>query len=549
MTRIKELEKLIKHYQDAYYNGNPEISDAEFDKLWDELTNLDPDNQILSKVGADKVFEKTLHIMPMGSQSKVTNKDDFLKWADKIKSPSYIVEHKLDGGSLEMQYQNGKLIKAVSRGDGTIGDDVTPNALRMNGVPKELPESWSGAVRGEVLMLKTTMNAYFKDNANCRNMANGIMKRKDDDSAKYLTVICYDAVPANVYDVEKKKVNKSQFKSPFNDEIDKIGWISRMGFNVVPYEEHTNPDDIVAYRENIIKTRDTLSYNIDGIVIKSRKIDPVDMLNHRPKKQIAFKFPLDEISSTLLSVEWSEKGTTYTPIGIIEPVEIAGTTVKRVSLANMNAIKKLNLKIGSKIAVVKRGEIIPKIEYVIDNPADCTEITAPDTCSACGAKLEVTGTKVYCPNIACSKQSFHRIEKWLAACGIDNIGPATLNDLYSYGLLKSIPDLYRLNEYDLVKNYQFGNKTATKIVANIGDHTKISVSDFIAGFDIEGIGKTMIDKLVEAGYNTYDKIKAASEAELSSVKGFGEKHAHVLCEGMNALSKEMEETKNFITFK
>ena len=190
-SRISELEKLIKKYQKSYYDGEGEIPDSEFDKLWDELKTLDPENKILHKVGADSGnFEKSKHIMPMGSQEKAADPEQFMSWAVKHEYSEYLVEYKLDGASLELQYKNGNLVKAVTRGDGTTGDVITANAVKMDGVRKQLVTDegklvdFTGGVRGEVIMSHHVHDTLFSDKANCRNAANGLMKRKDGEGSE-----------------------------------------------------------------------------------------------------------------------------------------------------------------------------------------------------------------------------------------------------------------------------------------------------------------------------------------------------------------------------
>ena len=194
--RKKELEALIKRHQNLYYNGNPEISDEEFDLLWDELRLLDPTNTLFNTVPKDEGegFKKARHIIPMGSQEKAANNEAFLDWACTHSYEAYLVQYKLDGASLELQYENGCLTKAVTRGDGTVGDDITLNAIKMQGVIKKLKvlsgkSSFTGAVRGEVIMPKTVFTSMHSDKANCRNAANGIMKRKDGLGCEFLKVI------------------------------------------------------------------------------------------------------------------------------------------------------------------------------------------------------------------------------------------------------------------------------------------------------------------------------------------------------------------------
>ena len=215
-ARITELEGLIKKYQASYYNGEAEISDAEFDKLWDELKALDPNNAVLQKVGADSGnFAKIRHVMPMGSQEKAADPEQFLAWAKKHVYDEYLVEYKLDGASLELQYEDGKLVRAVTRGDGTIGDDITANARKMGGVKSELfldgeKIAFTGGIRGEVIMTHAVHKNHFSDKANCRNAANGLMKRKDGEGSEYLNLIVYDALETTgkkFFTDEEEKIN------------------------------------------------------------------------------------------------------------------------------------------------------------------------------------------------------------------------------------------------------------------------------------------------------------------------------------------------------
>ena len=238
LLRVKELEKLIKKYQDSYYNGEGEISDAEFDSLWDELKLLDPENSILHKVGADSGnFNKVNHIMPMGSQEKAANPEQFYSWAKKHIYDSYLVEYKLDGASLELQYKNGILQCAVTRGDGVIGDDITTNAKKMNGVMLAItkhgvPVDFTGGIRGEVIMTHDVHRNYFADKANCRNAANGLMKRKDGSGSEYLKLIVYDALA-------------TEGVSPFSNEQEKIQWLKDCGFNTVEVKICNTPEAVV----------------------------------------------------------------------------------------------------------------------------------------------------------------------------------------------------------------------------------------------------------------------------------------------------------------
>lgn len=564
MNRIQELEKLITKYQHSYYTNEAEISDEEFDILWDELKVLDPENPILKKVGSDIEenfqtensysggnFEKATHLIPMGSQEKAADPNAFLAWTKKVNFKEYLVEYKLDGASLELQYENGKFVKGVTRGNGIIGDDITANVLKMKGLVKELKIKtdelslfgeellpFTGGIRGEVIMSHEVHQKYFSDKANCRNAANGLMKRKDGEGSEHLQIICYDAFFTDT----------SNYEYPFKDEVEKMNWLEKIGFTTSPLQLCNSPEEVIDYRVKIMENRKSIPYDIDGLVIKGKKIDLIDAKRNRPEKQIAFKFSLEEAISVLRDVIWSESGATYTPIGIFDTVELAGTKVKRASLVNTNTIKSLDVKIGSHVVVTKRGEIIPKIERVIKHDEEKTlEIEIPSICSVCGSKLIDEGTRLYCPNKTCSKKVHHQIEKWINVLDIRDFGTVLLKWVLDNKKINSISDIYKLTEDDIIEFFLNEESLANakeslgakKVIASIKNHTEISLSTFIAGFDIEGIGELSVDKLVNAGFDSIEKLINATEEELANVNGFGEILAATFKQGLKENSDEM----------
>lgn len=541
-SRINELVSLIKRYQTSYYNGEGEISDAEFDALWDELKNLDPENEILKKIGTDSGnFAKLRHVMPMGSQEKAANPEQFLGWASKHVYDEYFVEFKLDGASLELQYEHGKLVHAVTRGDGTIGDDITVNAKKMNGVAAALFDlagnliDYSGGIRGEVIMTHDVHKEKFSDKANCRNAANGLMKRKDGEGCEYLKLIVYDAFSPSG-------------NQPFNDEESKINWLKSCGFNTVPLKICKSPQEVIEYRSHVMDIRNQLEYDIDGLVIKERQINFQDASRARPDRQIAFKFSLEEAVTILRSVDWSVNGGTYTPVAVFDEVELNGTKVQRASLANPDTMKALGVKIGCKVVVVKRGEIIPKIESVIHEDALCeSPVVFPDKCECCGSKLIDNGSRLYCPNKKCSKRILHQLLKWVQVADIRDLGETLVTQLFEKGKVQSISDLYKLSAEDLTPFFlneeslaaEKKSLGAEKVAASIQNHRKMALSVFVAGFDIEGIGETTVEKLVAAGFNTLNALLNMTVEQASAVYGFAEILAKTAVDGLNENALEM----------
>ncbi|MBO5824989.1 MAG: NAD-dependent DNA ligase LigA [Treponema sp.] len=541
-NRIKELEVLIQKHQKAYYNGEAEISDFEFDKLWDELKEIDPQNKILQKVGADSVtFSKIKHVMPMGSQEKAANPEQFLSWAQKHVYDEYFVEYKLDGASLELQYNHGILVNAVTRGDGEIGDDITANAKKMQGVISSLYLDgklidFTGGIRGEVIMTHQVHKEKFPDKANCRNAANGLMKRKDGQGSEFLNLIVYDAL----------ETNGNVF---FEDEEQKINWLNKCGFNVVPLKICKNPQEVILYRASVMENRKQLDFDIDGLVVKERFINLDDAFRARPDRQIAFKFSLEEAVSVVRQIEWSISGVTYTPVAIFDEVELNGTKVQRASLANPDTLRDLGVQIGSRVVVVKRGEIIPKIESLAPSlDGDIlTPVEFPHKCEVCQTELIDEGSRLYCPNKKCSKRILHQLLKWQQIVDIRDLGETLITSLFNDKKVTSISDIYKLTVEDLVPYFlneesissEKESLGAKKVYNSIQNHRTVKLSTFIAGFDIEGVGESLAEKLIEAGFDSLQKLLDATVDEIANVYGFAQIMAQTIVEGLKEQASEM----------
>ena len=383
----------------------------------------------------------------------------------------------------------------------------------------------------------------YSDKANCRNAANGIMKRKDGVGCEYLEVVCYDAGVG-----EREEENYTQY---FNDEIEKVEWLKKSGFNVVETNICASPQDVIKWREEVTEKRDSLPFDIDGLVVKNIEIDTEDLKRSRPDKQIAFKFELEKAVSTILGVEWSESGATYTPIALIEPCHLAGTKVKRASLANPNVITSLDLKIGSRVIVSKRGEIIPKIESLLENPPSSTAIVFPHKCSSCETELINEGTRLYCPNPSCKKIKLHRIEKWVNVLDLKEVGKLLLKRLFEEEKVLSIKDLYSISVQTLSSLERMGELSSQKVYASIHAKKEIPLHEFIAGFDIEDVGLTMAEKIVRKGFDSVEKLFSATKEDIASIDGWAEKSASSFIDGLNIVKEEMQEllSSGYISIK
>ncbi len=526
---IRNLEQLVRYHQDRYYNHEPEISDAEFDALWDRLRELDPDNSLFSVVGPDSSdrFPKREHRIPMNSQDKAADPEAFLKWAAKVRHPFYLAQFKMDGAGIELQYEEGRFRYGVTRGDGKVGDDITANVSRMKGVPQNIATNFTGGIRGEVLMSRSVHREHYADKANCRNAANGVMKRKDGVGSDLLEVLCYDAV-------------HDEDDLYFVDEPAKLEWLAQQGFGVVSHRRCETAEEVVALRDEVAAARPELDYDIDGLVVKGPEIDPDDMKRARPERQIAFKFTLEEAITELREVLWSISGHLYTPIGVTDPVRLAGTTVKRANLVNTRAIAEMGLKIGSMVRITKRGEIIPKIESVVTTPEGAVDIEAPDVCETCGTDLIDEGTRLFCPNMQCPKREHYRIRKWIEVLDIKDFGPVLVQKLFESGRVRTIADLYTLTEDDIVGFDRMGEGIARRALRGLQSVKEISLARFIAGFNIEGIGELIGEKAISAGFDSLEAIRDAEPSDMAArTDGIGETTAAALIEGVRTLYGEM----------
>lgn len=530
------LEEKIKYHQNKYYNEEQEITDAEFDALWDQLKKESPKSPLLKDVGDTSWagWPKANHNMMMGSQDKFNNEKDFKDWL-RIKNIKFplLVQHKLDGLSIELQYESGKLIKAVTRGDGIIGDDVTPNVIKMKGVPVTLEdEDFNGAVRGEIIMFNEIFEKHFSDAKNPRNMASGITKRKSGVDSEYLTVISYDVFSTSrLFDTEAKK----------------IFFLTENYFNRVETRVCNTPEEVLEQRDDIILTRDNLDVSIDGIVLKQNIIVETDLLRKRPEYQRAFKFETEEVVTRLNNIIWQRNGYNYSPLAALEPVDLLGSIVKRASLANLDNIKKLGIMVGDDVLIRKANEIIPQILKVV-NDNDGYMVATPTKCEVCETELVVTGTRVYCPNLDCGGRKFHRVKKWLDKTGVKGFGPALMNHLFDEGFVDDIIDLYIIDMEDLINTTNL-KKATQKAFDNLYKIKELKLETFVAGFDIEGIGEGVVKFAVDAGYDTLDKLYKAHIEDLEKIDGFSTVRADILEDALIDLYEEMNTLTNYVSIK
>ena len=524
--------KVLRHSYEYYVLSKPTISDKEFDDLYQELKNKYPESEVLNQVGNDlkEGFPKGNHLITMGSQDKIKTPEQFSNWVrtKDIKFP-LIGQLKLDGISIELQYQKGILISALTRGNSVIGDEIYSNVSKMEGVPLYIDTNFTGSIRGEVLMSHIIFNKDYKPKgfANPRNTASGIAKSKYGENCADLSVMCYDVVSID------KKVD-------FITQQQLIAFLKENKFSAVPTNFMLrSEEDIFKFATSMLENREFLDFSIDGVVIKEQVINLTDAQKVRPDKQRALKWEDVGVETTLREVEWSRSGTVYTPIAIFDMVEIEGSNVSRASLANESLILDLGLAINDKILVTKRNMIIPKVERVIERPINRYDIEIPQICSCCGSRLSQGVRKLYCSNPECSGLGEHRISKWLSVLDVKGFGTEMRNHLFANGF-HSVIDLYdkekvenALSKTNLKANY---NKAFT----NLYLIKKIPLAKFFAGFDIEGLSESLFNNVIEAGFDTPSKIMSLDPINLFGVPNFSDERIMKLIEGIKIIKEEVK---------
>jgi len=528
----QEMMKLLLEASDAYYNkSNSIMSDAEFDKLYDEFKSKYPNDPFLKTVGSSidpaSEWEKATHKIPMGSLNKVTNKDEFFKWALSVSGEYYVLSEKLDGISIDLEYYNGLLFKAITRGDGIIGEDITKNVMKMQNVEKKL-ENFTGSVRGEIILKQDDFETIVSIQEsrgeeplkNLRNGASGIAKRYDGKYAEYLSIVYFDVT------------------GDFDTKQEKFEFLGYMGLPT-SFVAMCNTDEVperVEIYENSV--RSSLSYEIDGLVIDINDTNHFLRLgekNDRPKGAVAYKFKSMKKETTINDITWQlGKSGTLTPVAELEPVEMGGVTVKRASLHNLENFLTLELRPGDTVLVSRRNDVIPYVEKVVEYKGEAPFDPA-DECPVCGEPPVADGKFLVCPNPMCDGAKIGDLKKWASVTEMQSlgIGGKTLEKLYNEGLVYEPQDLYTLKQHEMENLEGFGKRSAEKVYTIIQGKRELPLSQFIGGLNIRNFSTSMVELLVENGHDTLEKLFALNLETLVGIKGIEEKTATSFLNGMD----------------
>ena len=526
MSRITELRNLIIKAKHAYYySGDPIMEDLEYDALEDELRLLSPEDDVFKIVGAqvpeDTMLTKAKHSIPMGSQSKVNSVAEFESWCEKNEVSEIHASIKGDGASAAAYYANGRLVQAISRGDGLVGEDITANALRFKGLPAWVETNgtaFNGAVRFEVIL---TVADWAKidpaKSKNPRNAGTGIMGRKNGQQSDFLTIFAFDL---------DESINGKPVE--FKTENDKTKRLLELGFNVMPHVSCANVDEAIAYFHEIARTRADLPIWIDGVVLKINDIQrqiELGISGGRPKGQVAWKFDSVGAETVLegVVVSGGHTGGLY-PTAQLRPFEIGGTTVSNASLANYDEIERLDVAIGDSVWVVKANDIIPKIVRVTQRGANRISILQPTSCPFCGGvvgrRVNVagdTGVIIECQNPNCEKKSTGKIRRWIASVDILGIGDVVLEAMVDQLNLSDAADLYTLRARfdeltDLMLNAErdmrLGDKRATSILEAIDGRRELTLNQFLGSLGLDHLGKRRVEIMIKAANGELDQLGA-----------------------------------------
>ena len=538
--RIDELVDLLNYHSRLYYVENRnEISDYEYDMLQRELKELEEQYpQFLRKdsptqrVGGKAVsgFEKVQHRVQMGSLQDVFSFSEVENFVNSVRQtvddPHFVVEPKIDGLSVSLEYRNGELTVGSTRGDGFVGEDVTENLKTVRSIPLSIPEKLPLIeVRGETYMPKNVFLELVKEQENNdeqpfknpRNAAAGSLRQKDSKVASKRKL---DIFVFNVQQVEGKELSSHK---------QSLDYLKTLGFKTIPdYKLVSTSDEIIERIKEIGEQRFDLPFDIDGVVIKVDDFSQREILGSTakvPKWAVAYKFPPEEKTSELLDIELNVGRTgVITPVAVFKPVFLAGTSVSRATLHNQDFINEKNISVGDIIKVRKAGDIIPEVLGAVEKHGNGTFIL-PDRCPVCGTKIVKTEEEsaVRCPNVDCPAQIFRSIVHFASkgAMNIDGLGPQIVHTLLDKKLISSVADLYTLTENDLLQLENFKEKSVNNLLTAIENSKNNSLDRLVFGLGIRNIGQASA-KLLCDKFGNLENIMQASPEEIAVIDGFGE---------------------------
>ncbi|RJU99769.1 MAG: DNA ligase (NAD(+)) LigA [Candidatus Poseidoniales archaeon] len=572
--RIEHLAQAVRYHRELYYNHSaPEISDAEFDALWDELTKLDPMNAVLHEVGPEPLpgTVKVEHMFPMRSLDKGTSDEDIMHFVNQstFGGKRYLAQPKLDGSALSLEYIAGNLHRAATRGSGERGEDVTLNAKQVANIPTRLNVSIDCHVRGEVVMPLSTFEAKYREvSPNPRNLCSGALRQKHGDGKAEASDLVFCA-----YDV---KFPNTSPDAEYDSDL--LSWLQKAGIEPAPwqvFESDSLHSEMIEYTGEWSKKRAEYEFEIDGIVFKLDDLEQrehLGMTAHHPRWALAWKFPSQEATSVLLDVDWQTGRTgAVTPVARIAPQMVGGVTVENVTLHNVGEVERLGIKIGDKVKITRRGDVIPKIienlgpssqsdlqgRFHADGTAfngqvSSNPIQIPADCPACDRPLSMEGAFLRCSALECDARTARALTYWCRTLEMDGIGEKLIEALLDEGLVKSIADLYRLTHSQITQLDRMGDKSAYNVLDELAKTKSLNLSKFLHALGIERIGPE-VATTISQHFSSLDKllvwIDEGEIEELTVIDGIGDKVANIFREGISKRRLLIEELSNIISIQ
>ncbi|MBF0361914.1 MAG: NAD-dependent DNA ligase LigA [Oligoflexia bacterium] len=540
--RIIALEKLIIYHKDLYYKGIPEISDIEYDSLEEELRKLDSTNYALSLIGFnsdnsdnDSKGGKVSHAKKMLSLNKTYDLEELEEWRE---GNEVVSTFKMDGVSCSLIYENGKLILAKTRGDGSYGEDITAKVMWIQSIPKEIEIAFKSVeIRGELfcdqkkfMELSEEMERNKLDRpSSARNIVAGLMGRKDYlQLSRYLSFIAFDVINVDL-----------------KNEVEKFLLLKEFGFNTPNFKLLKRREEVeraILEAKKFMEEEES-EFQIDGLVLTFNDLNVHQELGettHHPRYKIAFKFKGETRVATIREITWSvSRNGILTPVAEIEPIELSGATISRVTLHNYGVVSAHKLKSGDKIEIIRSGEVIPKFLALVDSAAG--DFSVPDVCSSCGSKVEVKEIRLLCSNANCPGKKQDQILNFIRNIGIEDLSEKRLQELIRKGLVKDIPDLYDLKVEDFLILDKVKDKLANKLFISIQKTTRVELITFLSALGIAGGAINKCEKVVKNGYNTLEKVMSLKVFDLEKLDSFAKKSAEDFVNSLMSKEKIVSE--------
>lgn len=540
-------KELVEFATERYASGTPTLTDYTFDVLEREF----PTKTVGSKPSG--AFEKVRHTVPMGSLSKAQTESDLKSWIKALgRNPwPLFISDKLDGISVSIEYKNGKLIRALTRGDGQFGEDITRNVLVMRGVKKFIPD-FSGFLRGEVIVKKSDFH-NFAGASNTRNSAAGAAKSQNDTSkAKFCSVLFYRLIDSKS-GYESSKRNEFSRLQSFGLETPRSGYANNL------------QDIMDIYSEYVDSRRAKLDYDIDGLVIEVNDSETAFSIGtdpSHPEYAIALKFPNAEGETILRAVEDQVGNSGHVnPVAVFDTVVLGGVTIagvtrggvkiNRASLANYDMMKSKDLMIGSRIIVSRRNDVIPMVERALSRGT--SQIKIPTTCPSCNHALEEEGKYLICPNIGiCPAQIQGSILNYTNKIGVLEWGETVVKAMCDSEIVNNLADIYDLTAEELAQLTMesgriLGIKTATKMVENLHSKNPIPLHVFVGSLGIKGVGRTLCKLIVDAGFDSIEEMECADVSDLAGINGFGFSRAEEFVNGISDRDEIIDRILEYIS--